>query len=92
MGGRIFVGMKTTVELPDDLIRAIKVRAAEEGRSVKDLLTELLRAALGRPPAKGKVRMLERDQMPIVKGGRKAKPSEEMTPERVARILWEGGE
>ena len=34
--------MKTTIELPDDLVQRIKIRAAEEGRSMKDLLTEAL--------------------------------------------------
>lgn len=84
--------MKTTVELPDDLMRAIKVRAAEEGRSIKDLLTDLLRSAIGPRAERKRVRILKRSEMPIIKGGRRAKPSEEMTPERVASILWEGGE
>lgn len=29
---------------------------------------------------------------PFIKGGRPAKPDEEMTPERVAHILWGSGE
>ncbi|MGE0057227.1 MAG: antitoxin, partial [Dehalococcoidia bacterium] len=38
--------MKTTLELPDDLMREIKVRAAREDRKLKDLVTELLRKGL----------------------------------------------
>ncbi|HXM56348.1 MAG TPA: hypothetical protein VOB72_13225 [Candidatus Dormibacteraeota bacterium] len=30
--------MRTTVDLPDDLLRAAKARAAEHGESLKDLL------------------------------------------------------
>jgi hypothetical protein len=34
--------MKTTLELPDDLMRDIKVRAAQENRELKDLIADLL--------------------------------------------------
>ncbi len=79
--------MKTTLELPDDLMRAIKVRAAEEGRSIKDLLTELLRRAIG-PSKPKKKRILKCGELPIRRGGRSAAPGKENTPERVAEILW----
>ncbi len=83
--------MKTTVELPDDLMRAIKVRAAEEGRSIKDLLSELLRTALGpaRPKAVPKVR---HKPLPTLKSKHAAPKGQEMTPERVAEVLWGSGE
>lgn len=38
--------MRTTVDLPDPLYRALKARAATEGRSVKDLMSTLLERAL----------------------------------------------
>lgn len=38
--------VKTTLELPTDLLRRIKARAAEQGRSMKVLVTEALEAAL----------------------------------------------
>lgn len=38
--------MKTTLEIPDDLYREIKALAALSGRTVKDLITELLRNKL----------------------------------------------
>jgi plasmid stability protein len=34
--------MKTTLDLPDPLMRKIKIRAAGEGRKLKDLVAELL--------------------------------------------------
>lgn len=38
--------MKTTLDIPDDLYREIKALAALSGRTVKDLVTELLRKKL----------------------------------------------
>ena len=37
--------MKVTYDLPEDLVREVKVRAAQQGRTVKDLMTEVLRAS-----------------------------------------------
>jgi hypothetical protein len=34
--------MKTTLELPDSLMRRVKIRAASEGLKLKDLIAELL--------------------------------------------------
>jgi len=34
--------MKTTLELPDELMRKLKVRAAESDRRLKDVVAELL--------------------------------------------------
>jgi len=65
--------MKTTVELPDSLFRRAKARAAEEGRSLKALLSEALQeklaGATGRASAAepkwmegfGKLRRLRRE-------------------------------
>ncbi len=46
--------MKTTIELPDDLLIAAKKRAAELRRPLRALIEEGLRARLARPekPAK----------------------------------------
>jgi hypothetical protein len=38
--------MKTTLDIPDDLFREAKVRAAEKGITLKELMTEGLRLAL----------------------------------------------
>ena len=38
--------MKTTIDLPDDLVTDIKVEAARQHRKLKDLVPELLRAGL----------------------------------------------
>jgi len=41
--------MKTTLDLPDDLMRAVKIRAAENNLKLKDIVTDALRAALSKP-------------------------------------------
>jgi hypothetical protein len=43
-------------------------------------------------PQKPKKAKSKRFPFPIFKGGQPAKPGEEMTPERVAEILWGSGE
>ncbi len=39
--------MKTTFDLPDELVHAVKMRAVMQRRSVKDLVADLLRQGLG---------------------------------------------
>lgn len=41
--------MKTALDLPDELAREIKVRAAMQGRKLKDVIAELLRLGLDAP-------------------------------------------
>lgn len=77
--------MKTTVELPEDVLRQLELRAVREGRRVAELVAELVRTGLkrsnqGSSPKKGK-------KLPIVDCD-PARPEEEMTPERVAEVLW----
>ena len=43
--------MKTTVDLPDELVREVKLRAVVQGRAVKDLVADLLRRGLGIEPS-----------------------------------------
>jgi len=50
--------MRTTVELPADLLRAAKARSAESGESLKSLLTRAVAAEL---------------QVASIRGGRKAR-------------------
>ena len=40
--------MKTTVDLPDGLVKAVKLRAVHDGRKLKDTVAELLRIGLAR--------------------------------------------
>ena len=38
--------MKTTLDLPDDLMREMKIRAASQGRKLKDVVADTLRSGL----------------------------------------------
>jgi hypothetical protein len=42
--------MKTTLDLPADLVREIKLRAVNEDKKLKDVISELLRRGLGQSP------------------------------------------
>src|SRR5206468_2147431 len=39
--------MKATFDLPDELVRQLKLRAARDGRKLKDIAASLLREGLG---------------------------------------------
>jgi plasmid stability protein len=38
--------MKTTLDLPDDLMREVKIRAAIQGKKLKDVMAETIRSGL----------------------------------------------
>jgi len=38
--------MKTTLDLPDDLMREMKIRAATQGKKLKDVMAETIRIGL----------------------------------------------
>lgn len=69
--------MKTTLEIPDELYRAVKAKAALEGRKVSEVVAEALRyvveppsptaatIAVDQPKAKRPLRKVE---FPLIKG------------------------
>jgi plasmid stability protein len=85
--------MKTTLDLPDALVKQVKLRAVREGRKLKDAVADLLRkglavAAAGEPDVPGPV--ITRDKktgLPRIECKQTAAPGEEITPERVADVL-----
>ncbi len=44
--------MKTTIDLPDELVREMKLRAVMQGRTLRDLAADLIRQGLGMAFAK----------------------------------------
>jgi hypothetical protein len=78
--------MKTTLDLPDELMREVKHRAVEENRRLKDTVAELLRIGLAQSLSEPEL-ILEPGKLPLIRVGRKAKPGEELTPERMKEIL-----
>jgi hypothetical protein len=80
--------MKTTLDLPDELMREVKHRAVEENRKLKDTIAELLRIGLAQELSEPEL-ILNPGELPLIKVGRKARPGREITPERAAEILIE---
>jgi hypothetical protein len=77
--------VKTTLDLPDDLMREVKIRAVTENRKLKDAIADLLRRGLSQRRSDPRIR--RRVALPLVRCARKARPAEEMTPDRVAGVL-----
>ena len=44
--------MKTTIELPDDLMRRVKTRAVQRNQKLKDAVAQLLEAGIAADPGK----------------------------------------
>jgi hypothetical protein len=66
--------MRTTVELPPELMRAAKARSAESGESLKSLLTRAVAAELQAAPLRGGQKA--RVRLPLFGGdGRRVKLS-----------------
>ena len=80
--------MKTTLDLPDDLMREVKIRAVNENRKLKDAIAELLRRGLSLEPLE-RPAVRHRVGLPLVHCAHAARSDDEMTPERVARVLLE---
>lgn len=83
--------MKTTLELPDDLFREIKMRAVSGGRKLKDEIAHLLQLGLEiEEPvlAKPKITIDPKSGLPIITGGKKPK-EHTLTPDRLQEILLE---
>lgn len=77
--------MKMTFELPQDLVLRLKLRAAQDGSKLKDLIAEACRRLLAEDkPAKRRTR---NSPFPVIKGG-KAKAVEALSPDRVDELLW----
>jgi plasmid stability protein len=85
--------MKTTLDLPDSLVKQVKLRALQDGRKLKDAVADLLRkglaAAANEKPADHAPAVTTDKQtgLPLIKCKHTATPEAELTPERVAEIL-----
>jgi hypothetical protein len=85
--------MKTTLDLPDALLKQVKHRAIQEGRKLKDAVADLLRKGLAAAKKSGpdpEAPLVIKDKqtgLPLVQCKHAASPHEELTAERVADIL-----
>ncbi|QPZ39243.1 hypothetical protein [Paramicrobacterium chengjingii] len=72
--------MRTTIDLPDDLLRALKVRAAQRGETLKVVLMR----AVSREVA-GNTNAHTRVSLPLIAAG--AEPTVDVTPDDIATAL-----
>ena len=79
--------MKTTLDLPDDLLRTMKMRAVQEGRKFKDVAAEVFRLGLSQPKPVADPTVRQRVQLPLVHCRHQAAPTAALTPERAAEVL-----
>lgn len=71
--------MRTTVDLPDALVRAARVRAAESDETLKELFTRALTRELSAAPAR------RRGSLPLIRTRRTA--TVRITPSELADAL-----
>ena len=87
--------MKTTIELPDTLMRQVKLRAVNEGKKLKNIVAELLQRGLSSPDTAtftGRESPITRDErsgLPVIRCRHSATSSQRLTPERISEILLE---
>ncbi len=66
--------MKTTIDLPEDLVREMKFRAVREGRKLRDVAEEVFRRGLAAPVTTAKTGDRQRVQLPLIPAQVAAKP------------------
>jgi plasmid stability protein len=74
--------MRTTIDLPSDLMQAAKVRAAQRGESLKDLFTRAIAHEVSSP---GRGRPAGRVTFPLV--GQDREPRVEVTNAGIAAVF-----
>jgi hypothetical protein len=81
------ISVKTTFDIPDDLLRCMKMRAVQEGRKFKDVAVEIFRCGLAqpRPPANATDR--RRVKLPLIQCQHPANPDAPLTADQVAQVL-----
>ena len=78
--------MKTTLDLPADLVQEMKIRAAHENRKLREVATEAFRRGLSNPAPPTAMRG-HRVKLPLIECAKPTNGSQSMTPERVAAEL-----
>ena len=83
--------MKATLDLPDHLLRDVKLRAVLENRSLKDLVAELLQQGLTQPthrttrPTRGDIKL------PLIQCGHHA-PARNMNRLQLQKLIHQADE
>ena len=84
--------MKTTLDLPDELMREMKLRAVIQGRTLRDLVAEFLRQGLGlsankpaNSPTPDGMLMLSTGGLPMIRCRADA-PAAQMSPQELLSL------
>jgi len=85
--------MKTTLDLPEDLVREMKLRAVHEGRKLRDVATEIFRRGLAQPSLQTAVAtqpsvIQNRGKLPLIRC-QPGTPKFNLTSEDIDQILLE---
>jgi hypothetical protein len=76
--------MRTTLDLPDEVFRQVKAKAALEGATLKVLLRRYIEGGLRQPSSLGG-RATKRSALPVIKAGNR-KPIPNLTSELQAAL------
>jgi plasmid stability protein len=77
--------VKTTLDLPEELVREMKIRAAREGRKLREIATEIFQRGLSAPEPKPKAATKGKQvKLPLLKGGTATR---QFTPAELDEIL-----
>jgi plasmid stability protein len=89
--------VKTTLDLPDDLVRAVKLRALQRGHKLKDAFADLLRQGLAAaamepaPRMRPKISTDPKTGLPLIKGLPGA-PISKMSSEEIYALIHKSQE
>jgi hypothetical protein len=83
----LFIDVKTTLDIPDDLLRIMKMRAVQEGRKFKDVATEVFRRGLAQPAMAINSGGGQRVKLPLIQCRHAAASQAKLTPDQVADVL-----
>ncbi len=59
--------MRTTIDLPDELLRQAKAKAALDGMKLKDLITRYVEQGLRGAPSRTAPRKRQRSELPVAR-------------------------
>jgi plasmid stability protein len=83
--------MKTTIDLPVEVVRGLKLHTVRHGRKLKETALEILQAGLFRCGQARSVKPAHatrhRVKLPLVKCRHPAAPKRELTADKVAEVL-----
>lgn len=80
--------MRTTVDLPDELLRRVKAKAAMNGLKLKDLIARYVEQGLEGGPSRGIPSRRRRSDLPVIRAAT-GHTLPALTNEEIQRILDE---